>query len=89
MRTVCSCCASYFQSVLLIYAYAYANRQEKERNTMNPENNDLLFPADDDDLLLLQDNDEEEEDFEEMEMDFEQGMDADLFDDPCIYLTIL
>ncbi len=57
---------------------------------MNPENNDLLSLADDDDdLLLLQDDDEEEEDFEEMEMDFEEGMDDDLFDDPYIYLTLL
>jgi hypothetical protein len=56
---------------------------------MNPENNDLLSLTDDDDLLLLQDDDEEEEDFEEMEMDFEEGMDDDLFDDPYIYLTIL
>lgn len=55
---------------------------------MNPENNDLLSLADDDDLLLLQD-DEEEEDFEEMEIDFEEGMDDDLFDDPYIYLTLL
>jgi hypothetical protein len=56
---------------------------------MNPENNDQLFPVDDDDLLLLQDGNEEEEDFEEMEMDFEEGMDDDLFDDPYIYLTLL
>ncbi len=55
--------------------------------TMDPENNDQLFPVDDDDLLLLEED--EEDDSEEIEMDFEEIEDDDLFDDPYIYLAIL
>jgi hypothetical protein len=54
---------------------------------MDPENNDQFFPVDDDDLLQFQEEDEED-DSEEIEMDFEEIMDDDLFDDPYIYLAI-
>jgi hypothetical protein len=63
------------------------NRAEREDLTMDPENNDQLFPVDDDDLLQFQEEDEED-DIEEIEMDFEEIMDDDLFDDPYIYLAI-
>ena len=55
---------------------------------MDTENDNQLFPVDDDDLLRFQEEENEEEDFEEMEMDFEEIGDDDLFDDPYISLII-